>query len=156
IKDFYRHCTACQLCVANCPNHVLRPSMDLAHFMQPEMSFENGYCRPECTKCSQVCPAGAIKPITPQEKTQFHIGVATVDRSLCVVERDGVTCGNCARHCPVGAIMMVRKDPQDRRSPQIPSVDETKCIGCGACENLCPSRPFSAIHVNGLQVHIKD
>ncbi|MBQ7072498.1 MAG: 4Fe-4S dicluster domain-containing protein [Bacteroidales bacterium] len=156
IKDFYRHCTACQLCVANCPNHVLRPSMDLAHFMQPEMSYENGYCRPECTKCSQVCPAGAIKPITPQEKTQFHIGVATVDRSLCVVERDGVTCGNCARHCPVGAIMMVRKDPQDRRSPQIPSVDETKCIGCGACENLCPSRPFSAIHVNGLQVHIKD
>ena len=120
------------------------------------MSYENGYCRPECTKCSQVCPAGAIKPITPQEKTQFHIGVATVDRSLCVVERDGVTCGNCARHCPVGAIMMVRKDPQDRRSPQIPSVDETKCIGCGACENLCPSRPFSAIHVNGLQVHIKD
>ncbi|MBP5334917.1 MAG: 4Fe-4S dicluster domain-containing protein [Bacteroidales bacterium] len=156
IKDFYRHCTACQLCVANCPNHVLRPSTDLEHFMQPVMSYENGYCRPECTKCSQVCPAGAIKPITPQEKTQFHIGTATVDRSLCVVERDGVTCGNCARHCPVGAIMMVRKDPQDRRSPMIPSVDEAKCIGCGACENLCPSRPFSAIHVNGLQVHIKD
>ena len=156
IKDFYRHCTACQLCVANCPNHVLRPSTDLGRFMQPEMSYENGYCRPECTKCSQVCPAGAIKPITPQEKTQFHIGVATVDRSLCVVERDGVSCGNCARHCPVGAIMMVPKEPGNRRSPQIPTVDEAKCIGCGACENLCPSRPFSAIHVNGLQVHIKD
>ena len=156
IKDFYRHCTACQLCVANCPNHVLRPSTDLSRFMQPEMSYENGYCRPECTKCSQVCPAGAIKPITPQEKTQFHIGVATVDRSLCVVERDGVSCGNCARHCPVGAIMMVPKEPGNRRSPQIPTVDETKCIGCGACENLCPSRPFSAIHVNGLQIHIKD
>ena len=156
IKDFYRHCTACQLCVANCPNNVLRPSTDLDRFMQPEMSYENGYCRPECTKCSQVCPAGAIKPITPQEKTQFHIGVATVDRSLCVVERDGVSCGNCARHCPVGAIMMVPKEPGNRRSPQIPTVDEAKCIGCGACENLCPSRPFSAIHVNGLQVHIKD
>ena len=156
IKDFYRHCTACQLCVANCPNNVLRPSTDLGRFMQPEMSYENGYCRPECTKCSQVCPSGAIKPITPQEKTQFHIGVATVDRSLCVVERDGVSCGNCARHCPVGAIMMVPKEPGNRRSPQIPTVDEAKCIGCGACENLCPSRPFSAIHVNGLQVHIKD
>ncbi|MBP5795309.1 MAG: 4Fe-4S binding protein, partial [Bacteroidales bacterium] len=85
-----------------------------------------------------------------------HIGTATVDRSLCFVERDGVTCGNCARHCPVGAIMMVPKEPGNRRSPQIPTVDEAKCIGCGACENLCPSRPFSAIHVNGLQVHIKD
>ena len=156
VKDFYKHCTACQLCVANCPNNVLRPSTSLEHFMQPEMGYENGYCRPECVKCSQVCPAGAIKPITRAEKTQFHIGTATINRDLCVVETDGVSCGNCSRHCPVGAIMMVRKNPQDRRSPMIPTVDEAKCIGCGACENLCPARPFSAIHVNGLQVHIKD
>ncbi|MGX8682351.1 MAG: 4Fe-4S binding protein, partial [Bacteroidales bacterium] len=27
------------------------------------------------------------------------------------------------------------------------------CIGCGACENLCPSRPISAIHVEGHEVH---
>ena len=156
VKDFYKHCTACQLCVANCPNNVLRPSTSLEHFMQPEMGYENGYCRPECVKCSQVCPAGAIKPITRAEKTQLHIGTAKINRDLCVVETDGVSCGNCSRHCPVGAIMMVRKNTQDRRSPMIPVVDEAKCIGCGACENLCPARPFSAIHVNGLQVHIKD
>ena len=156
VKDFYRRCTACQLCVSNCPNDVLRPSTSLEHLMQPEMSYEKGYCRPECVKCSEVCPAGAIQPLTPQEKTQFHIGTATVDRSLCVVEKDGVKCGNCARHCPVGAIMMVRLNPDDPNSLRIPAVDETKCIGCGACENLCPSRPYSAIHVNGLQVHIKE
>jgi formate hydrogenlyase subunit 6/NADH:ubiquinone oxidoreductase subunit I len=23
----------------------------------------------------------------------------------------------------------------------IPMIDTEKCIGCGACENLCPSRP---------------
>ena len=27
------------------------------------------------------------------------------------------------------------------------------CIGCGACENLCPSRPFSAIYVEGHEQH---
>ena len=27
------------------------------------------------------------------------------------------------------------------------------CIGCGACENLCPARPFSAIYVEGNEVH---
>lgn len=154
VKDFYKHCTACQLCISACPNNVLRPSMDIDRLMQPEMGYENGYCRPECTKCSQVCPAGAILPLTPEEKTAVHIGTATVDRSLCVVERDGVSCGNCARHCPVGAIRMVRLDPEDPDSLRIPAVDESRCIGCGACENLCPSRPYSAIHVNGLQVHI--
>lgn len=155
VKDFYKKCVACQLCVSACPNNVLRPSTDLYRLMQPEMSYEKGYCRPECTECSQVCPAGAILPLTPEEKTQFHIGVASVERSLCVAE-DGISCGNCARHCPVGAILMVPKDESDDNSPYIPVVDEAKCIGCGACENLCPSRPFSAITVNGLRVHIKD
>ena len=156
VKDFYKHCTACQLCVATCPNNVLRPSTDLSRLMQPEMSYENGYCRPECTKCAQVCPAGAILPITPEEKTAIHIGVASVDLDLCVVNRDGVSCGNCARHCPAGAIIMVRIDPKDKDSLRIPTVNESRCIGCGACENLCPSRPLSAIRVNGLSVHIDE
>lgn len=156
VKDFYKKCTACQLCVSVCPNQVLRPSTDLEHLMQPEMSYEKGYCRQECTDCSQICPTGAILPISPAEKTQIHIGKASVNRSLCVVEADGVSCGNCARHCPVGAIMMVPLNPDDPDGLKIPAVDESLCIGCGACEYLCPSRPFSAITVNGLHVHIKD
>ena len=153
VEKFYKHCTACQLCVTVCPNNVLRPSSRLEHLMQPEMSFEKGYCRPECAKCSEVCPAGAILKITPEEKTEWKVGTAGVDYDLCVVNRDGVSCGNCARHCPVGAIRMVKKNPDDEKSPRIPSVNEEKCIGCGACENLCPSRPISAITVNGYSVH---
>lgn len=153
VEKFYKHCTACQLCVTVCPNNVLRPSSRLEHLMQPEMSFEKGYCRPECVKCSEVCPAGAILKITPEEKTEWKVGTAGVDYDLCVVNRDGVSCGNCAHHCPVGAIRMVRKNPDDEKIPRIPSVNEEKCIGCGACENLCPSRPISAITVNGYSVH---
>ena len=153
VEKFYKHCTACQLCVTVCPNNVLRPSSRLEHLMQPEMSFEKGYCRPECVKCSEVCPAGAILKITPEEKTEWKVGTAGVDYDLCVVNRDGVSCGNCARHCPVGAIRMVKKNPDDEKSLRIPSVNEEKCIGCGACENLCPSRPISAITVNGYSVH---
>jgi NAD-dependent dihydropyrimidine dehydrogenase PreA subunit len=33
------------------------------------------------------------------------------------------------------------------------TVDDKRCIGCGACENLCPSRPFSAIYVEGHIMH---
>lgn len=156
LKHFHQHCTGCQLCVSQCPNDVLRPSTSLEYLMQPEMSYERGWCRPECTKCSEVCPAGAIIEITPEEKTAIHIGVATIDRDLCVISKDGVKCGNCARHCPAGAIKMVAKDPEDSNSPLIPVVLEDKCIGCGACEFLCPSRPFSAIHVNGRMEHIDD
>ena len=82
VKDFYRRCTACQLCVAECPNNVLRPSTDLKHFMQPEMSYERGYCRPECTRCSELCPTGAIRKITKEEKTQYHVGTARVNSAL--------------------------------------------------------------------------
>ena len=156
IKEFYDHCTACQLCVSVCPNEVLRPSESLEHLMQPEMSYERGYCRPECTKCSQVCPAGAILPITPEEKTTIHIGTAVVDLDLCVANKDGVSCGNCARHCPAGAIRMLRKNMDDPESVRIPTVIEDRCIGCGACENLCPARPYSAICVDGLQEHRQD
>lgn len=59
-RNMQKHCTACQLCVSACPNNVLRPSTDPSRFMQPEMSFERGFCRPECTRCSQVCPTAAV------------------------------------------------------------------------------------------------
>jgi len=152
VKDFYRRCTACQLCVAECPNSVLRPSTDLKHFMQPEMSYERGFCRPECTRCAELCPTGAIRKISREEKTQYHIGTARVNPDLCVVE-NGVACGNCARHCPAGAIMLVKDEATGLHRPV---VNEERCIGCGACENLCPSRPISAITVNGRHNHLNE
>lgn len=153
LKNFSDHCTACQLCVSVCPNQVLRPSTSLLTLMQPEMSYERGYCRPECNKCSQVCPAGAIKPISIEEKSSIQIGHAVVNLDNCIVNKDNVKCGNCARHCPAGAIRMVRRNPEDKESLMIPTVNEERCIGCGACENLCPARPFTAIHVEGHEKH---
>lgn len=152
-RNFAQHCTACQLCVSVCPNQVLRPSDSLMTLMQPEMSYERGYCRPECTKCADVCPAGAIKPITKEDKSAIQIGHAVWIKENCVPLTDGMNCGNCARHCPTGAILMVLSDPDLPDSPKIPVVNTERCIGCGACENLCPSRPFSAIYVTGHQMH---
>lgn len=152
-RHFARHCTACQFCVSACPNNVLRPSTEPARLMQPEMSYERGYCRPECTRCSDVCPAGAICPITIEEKSSARIGHAVWIRKNCIPLTDGVECGNCARHCPSGAILMVPSDSEDPNSVRIPVVNAERCIGCGACENLCPARPFSAIYVEGHTMH---
>ena len=152
-RNFEQHCTGCQLCVSECPNEVLRPSSDLMHLMLPTMSYELGYCRPECHRCSEVCPAGAIKPIALEVKASTQIGHAVWIKKNCVPLTDGVECGNCARHCPTGAIEMVPSDPDDEESPYVPAVNEARCIGCGACEYLCPARPFSAIYVEGHEVH---
>ena len=153
LRHMATHCTACQLCVSVCPNGVLRPSTKMATLMQPESSYERGYCRPECTKCSEVCPAGAILRITPADKSAIRIGHAVWVRKNCIPLTDGVECGNCARHCPSGAILMVPSDSEDPDSVKIPVVNTERCIGCGACENLCPARPFSAIYVEGNTVH---
>ena len=154
-EHFAQHCTGCQLCVSECPNDVLRPSSDLMHLMLPTMSYERGHCRPECTRCSSVCPAGAIKPIDKDEKSSIQIGHAVWIKKNCVVLTDEVECGNCARHCPAGAIEMVQLDENDEESPMVPAINEAACIGCGACEYVCPSRPFSAIYVEGHEVHKK-
>ena len=154
-QHFAQHCTGCQLCVSECPNGVLRPSTDLLHLMLPVMSYERGYCRPECTRCSEVCPAGAIVPFDKPEKSAIHIGHAVWIKKNCVPLTDGVECGNCARHCPTGAIEMVMLNEDDEESPMVPAVNEEACIGCGACEYVCPSRPFSAIYVEGHEVHKK-
>ncbi|WP_418991356.1 4Fe-4S binding protein [Alistipes sp.] len=152
-RNLAAHCTGCQLCISVCPNRVLRPSGRLTTLMQPDVSYERGYCRPECTRCSEVCPTGAIRRITAAEKSATQIGHAVWIRENCVVLNDGVSCDNCARHCPAAAIHLVPIDPSDPGSLRIPVVNEERCIGCGACENLCPARPFSAIYVEGHSRH---
>lgn len=153
IRNFTKRCTGCQLCVSVCPNQVLRPSTNLTTFMQPEVSYERGYCRSECTKCSEVCPTGAIQKMTTADKSATQIGHAVWIEKNCIVLTDGVNCGNCARHCPTGAIEMVVKNADDLDNHKIPVVNMERCIGCGACENLCPARPFSAIYIEGHRMH---
>ncbi len=138
LKSFSSHCTSCQLCVGQCPEKVLRPSTKLTSLMQPEMSFADGYCRTACTRCSEVCPTGAIKPVTKEEKTAISIGHAVVLKDNCI------SCGTCERHCPSGAIQMV---------DGLPAVNEARCLGCGACEYYCPARPMTAIYVEGREIH---
>lgn len=153
LRNMHAKCTACQLCVSVCPNQVLRPSDKLTSLMQPEISYERGYCRPECTKCSEVCPTGAINRITSADKSAISIGHAVWIKDNCVVNTDNVQCRSCEQHCPTGAIMLVKRDPEKDRSLKVPVINKEICIGCGACEYLCPARPFSAIYVEGNVKH---
>lgn len=138
---FRAKCIGCQLCVKACPEKVLRVSDRLGRFPLPVMGFEHGYCRPACTRCADVCPAGAIVKLSEEEKLRTPIGRASWHRERCVAAREKIRCTACERHCPTKAIVLV---------DGIPILDSTKCIGCGACENLCPARPLPAITIDGI------
>jgi ferredoxin len=142
-EKFNVKCVACGLCIANCRGGCLSPSTDLKRFGQPEMDFRNGYCLLACTRCSNVCPSGALMPLQAEMRPNVRMGVAVYDRKACVRTVNGDKCDACMRKCPVKAIADVDGHPV---------VDELKCVGCGACEHVCPARPVPAISVKGYDM----
>ena len=151
IASFTGRCTACHLCVSACPSQVLSPSLfeyGLVNFMQPRMDFVAGFCNYECTICSQVCPSGAILPVTLEQKKLTQVGAAKFIKDNCIVYTEEKDCGACSEHCPTKAVRMV-----PYKKLVAPEVKEEYCIGCGACEHACPTRPFKAIYVDGKAVH---
>lgn len=156
IMRFTSTCTACHLCVAACPSRVLVPSFfsyGLAGMMQPRMDFQSGHCNYDCTACTQVCPSGAIRPLSKEMKQRTQVGVAKFIRENCVVFTDKTNCGACSEHCPTKAVHMVPYLNSAGRKLVIPKVNETICVGCGGCEHACPTKPYKAIYVDGNPIH---
>ncbi|MDR1243565.1 MAG: 4Fe-4S dicluster domain-containing protein [Deltaproteobacteria bacterium] len=149
LASFTRKCTGCQLCVTACPHQALRSSDIGGRALQPAMGFERGYCRVNCVTCSSVCPTGAVRPISVEQKSALQIGRAVVHTEICIVTTDDVSCTACAKACPPGAISLAGADGTRKR----PVVDTERCIGCGACEYVCPARPVSAVMVEGNLEH---
>lgn len=149
-KAFHMKCVACGLCISACPNKVLRPATAWSRFMQPEQGFERGWCRPECTRCGEVCPSGALKPLTVEEKRLTRVGHAVWHKDRCLAATEGVNCDACARHCPEKAIVRIPLDPEKPDGVKVPVIDSLKCRGCGACEHLCPVRLMPAMTVKGF------
>lgn len=149
-------CTACHLCVSACPSRVLLPSIfsfGLSGMMQPRMDFNAGHCNYDCTVCSNICPSGAILPLTVEKKQQTQVGVVKFIKENCVVYTDNTNCGACSEHCPTKAVHMVPYLNAAGRKLVIPEVDESICVGCGGCEHACPTKPFRAIYVDGNPTH---
>lgn len=151
-EHLLKHCTACHLCIAKCPSRVLKPAfMDygLGGMMQPKMDFDHGFCNFDCTVCSDVCPNGALLPLTKEEKHKLQMGRVVFVKDNCIVNTDGTSCGACSEHCPTQAVSMISY----KNGLTIPSVNPDICVGCGGCEYVCPVRPFRAIYIEGNSVH---
>lgn len=151
-EHLLKHCTACHLCVTKCPSRVLKPAfMDygVGGIMQPKMDFGHGFCNFDCTVCADVCPNGALLPLTKEEKHRLQMGKVVFVKENCIVNTDETSCGACSEHCPTQAVSMVPY----KNGLTIPSVNPEICVGCGGCEYVCPVRPFRAIYIEGNPVH---
>ena len=93
------------------------------------MAYISSYCNYECTICSEVCPAEALKPISVEEKKSLQVGIATFFINRCIVKTEGTDCGACSEHCPTQAVHMVPYEG----TLTIPEVNPDLCVGCGGC-----------------------
>ena len=154
---FGRRCTACHLCVSKCPAGIITPSVNdlgLGGLLQPVLKYDHGFCNYDCTICTEVCPTSALMRIaTKEEKHLLQVGQVKFLQENCVVHTQGSSCGACGEHCPTGAIRMVPYGAPEK-SLTIPQITVEACVGCGACEHICPVRPFRAIYVDGIPEHL--
>jgi ferredoxin len=151
LSRFDGTCTACHLCVGVCPAKILKPAGIEYGFMRmfkPYMDYKQGFCQFECKKCSEVCPVRAITPMTIEKKKATKLGNVILDKFRCVVYKENKNCGACSEHCPTKAVFM------EEVSGGIygPETDNSICIGCGACQHVCPVTP-KAIYLEPLAVH---
>jgi ferredoxin len=150
---FLDKCISCHACIKRCPPKVLEPASvryGIHGVIKPVLNFEKGFCQYDCVVCGQTCPFGAIMPISVYEKHRIQIGIASFSREICVITTKGKRCGACAEHCPTGALEMVSSE---KNHFPILTLRQELCVGCGACEYICPVVPQKAIYVEPLAIH---
>ncbi|MCK4237443.1 MAG: 4Fe-4S dicluster domain-containing protein, partial [Candidatus Krumholzibacteria bacterium] len=115
-----------------------------------------GYCEYNCNLCSQVCPTGAIRKISVEEKKEIRIGLAFIDKDRCIPYAFGRNCIVCEEHCPIPdkAITFDEEKTVDKDGKRFmlkkPVVDPELCTGCGICEYKCPVVDIPAIRITSV------
>jgi ferredoxin len=140
-------CARCGNCMQACPYQLIKPDVGgsgIDGLFTPVLKFRSSdpsqeqYCFHDCVKCSQVCPTGALRPITAEEKRKLPIGIAVINRKKCIAWEKNEYCAVCDEYCPFKAIRLVK-----RGDVMCPIVEDDLCRGCGACESACPADPIA-------------
>ncbi len=171
-REFLERCIRCAECMKVCPNNALHPAFfeaGLEGLWTPILIPRIGYCEFSCVLCGDVCPTGAIQKIDEKQKMgidqkPLSIGTAMYDQGRCLPWSMAVPCIVCEEFCPTSPkaiwaeeIDVPKRDDKpgmDGAHPEMlmvhvqrPHVDPSLCIGCGACEKVCPIVDKPAVYV---------
>jgi polyferredoxin len=174
-REFLERCIRCAECMKVCPNNALHPAFfeaGVEGLWTPILIARIGYCEHSCVLCGDVCPTGAIQKITEEQKQgigqkPISIGTAFYDQGRCLPWAMSVPCIVCEEFCPTSpkAIWIEEVDipkreavaKEEGKEPamtsvhvQRPHVDPALCIGCGACEKVCPVQDKPAVYVTSV------
>jgi polyferredoxin len=174
-REFLERCIRCAECMKVCPNNALHPAWfeaGVEGIWTPILIARVGYCEHSCVLCGDVCPTGAIQKITEAQKLGINqkpisIGTAFFDQGRCLPWSMGTPCIVCEEFCPTSpkAIWVENLEVPKRSSTpgpdgheppmesvkvQRPHVDPSLCIGCGACEKVCPIQDKPAVYVTSV------
>jgi len=164
-EEFLDRCVRCGVCMQACPTNVIQPDVApgaFAGFFAPALVMRLGGCDPECTRCGEVCPTGAIPELSREEKKTWVLGTAVVEPDRCLRtvrterairdggaigaigamrairdrgEDGGEDCRACVEVCPYEAF------ERSLAPGQAPRLIADRCTGCGLCEFRCPVPP---------------
>jgi polyferredoxin len=172
-RSFLSRCIRCAECMKVCPNNALHPALleaGLEGLWTPILIPRIGYCELSCVLCGQVCPTGAIRKIDEKARLgvpPIKLGLAAIDRGRCLPWGMSVPCIVCEEFCPTSpkAIWVEEIEAPKRASAygrdgsapamqsvrlKRPYVDPELCVGCGACEKVCPVVDRPAIYVTSV------
>ncbi len=152
--EFSGACARCGNCIRACPYGILHEDLGrggVEGLLAPVMEFrDTNFCFQECQLCTTVCPTGAIRRLSlEQKKTRaMAIGTAEVVKKDCLAWAKGEYCMVCQEFCPYHAVEHIPHKTVE--GVLCPSVVSKECRGCGACEANCPALP-KAIFVRPIK-----
>jgi len=136
-EQFKTACLRCGNCGKACPTGIIQPSFDtsdLTGLLTPSISFENGYCLPECAACGTVCSSGAIRKFSREDKKRLVMGIARIQVEGCLLTSHR-ECDLCRRYCAYDAVDIRQTEGGVGARPEVIT---GRCTGCGACQVVCP------------------
>lgn len=145
-------CIRCNLCVEECPVKAVTTARTDRQARITDKCVK-------CDICAETCPVNAVKIIEStsdvNEDVKFQVKDVKVPhrklklKSISVNQEKCSLCESksCTKLCPTSTITL-----EDGKAV----IDSEKCVGCGACVNMCPEEAIALVRDLGPVIKTKE